>query len=204
MTTRPSRLRQLTLGPLLLALLAGGCGARQPVTYFNLTPIAAERQEAKGGDTTDPLSIGVGPVTLPDSLSRAQIASRLDSQRLRYDDFHRWSSPLADDFAEVLLEDLAAQLPTRTTVALFPWGGYFQPTHRVVVQVSLFDGTLGGEVVLKARWTLTDGSAKETMASRHSVITVKVEGEGYEGLVTAQSQAVADLSREIATALANR
>lgn len=203
MTNRPSRLLQLTLAS-LLALLLGGCGARQPVTYFNLTPIAPERQEAKGGDTAEPLAIGVGPVTLPDSLSRSQIASRLDSQRLRYDDWHRWSSPLADDFAQVLQEDIAAQLPARTTVALFPWGGYFQPTHRIVVKVSLFDGALGGEVVLKARWTLTDGAGKETIAARHAVITVKAGGEGYEELVTAQSQAVADLSREIVAVLANR
>jgi uncharacterized lipoprotein YmbA len=204
MTRTQSRLLRLSLG-CLLAFVVAGCGRiSQPVVYYNLTPLTAERHEPAATGTNGPLAIGVGPVTLPDSLDRPQIASRLDAERLKFDDYNRWSGSLSDDFSEVLLDDLAALLPAKATAALFPWGGYFQPTHRVIVNVSRFDGSLHGEVVLKARWTITDGSGKEGITTRQSVITVKVAGSRYQDLVIAQSQAVADLAKEIAPVLGNR
>ena len=202
MTQNTYRLNLFLLGCLLLALLISGCGgARQPIAYYNLTPLTTEQNRIPANQINAPLAIGIGPVQLPDALSRTQIASRLDPERLKYNEFHRWSGSLTDDFANVLLEDIAAQLPEQATVAIFPWGSYFQPTHRLVINVSRFDGTLGGEVELTARWTITGNSGKETLLSRKSTIQVKVTGDEYIDLVTAQSRAVADLSTEIARAL---
>lgn len=187
----------------LSLVLSSGCGARPHVTYYNLTSLASDqpRLVSKGGRL--PLAIGLGPVTFPEALSRAQIAARLDPQRLQYSDVHRWSGSLVEGFSEVLLEDLAAHLPEESTIALFPWDGYFRPTHRLVLQVARFDGALAGEVVLTARWTITNQAGQETLLSRQSMIHVPVGCEGgYDDLVTAQSQAVADLAQEIAGALA--
>lgn len=189
----------------LLAFLLTGCGhSSQPVVYYNLTPLTLDHHQQASTGGNPPLAIGVGPITLPESLDRPQIASRIDAQRLRFDDYNRWSGPLADDFSEVLMDDIATLLPAKATVALYPWGGYFQPTHRVVVNVSRFDGSLSNLVVLKARWTITDGSGKEGLATHRSEITIKVPGSRYKDLVIAQSQAVADLAKEIAAALGNR
>ncbi len=201
---QPYRLRSLALACLLAALLGGCGGSRHPVVYYNLTPLAAEHPHQGLTGTAGQLAVGVGPISLPESLSRAQIASRLDDQRLRYDDLNRWSGSLADDFADVLMNDIAAQLPAEARVALFPWGAWFQPSHRLVVNVSRFDGALNGEVVLKARWTITNASGKEAIVSRQSTITVTVPGSHYQELVRAQSKAVADLSTEIVAALAAR
>jgi len=186
----------------LLVVLFSGCGVRPHVTYYNLTSISTEqpRLVSKGGRL--PLALGLGPVAFPEALSRAQIAARLDPQRLQYSDVHRWSGSLVEGFSEVLLEDLAAHLPEGSTIALFPWEGYFRPTHRLVLQVTRFDGALAGEVVLTVRWTITSQADKETLLSRQSMIQVPVGGEGgYYDLVSAQSRAVADLAQEIAGAL---
>ena len=186
----------------LLSLLLNGCGARQPISYYNLTPRTSEQQRPVATEThAPPLAIGIGPVELPDALGRAQIAARIDPGRLKYNDSQRWSGSLAENFAAVLLEDIATLLPEQATVASFPWGSYFQPTHRLVANVSRFDGSLGDEVVLTARWTITNPSGKETILSRKSTIQVKVTGNEYHDLVTAQSQALADLSNEISAAL---
>jgi hypothetical protein len=203
MTTKPFRWQHLFLSTLLLLLihLSQGCGARLPVTYYNLTPEAPAHEATAASGVNGPLAIGVGPVVLPEALSRAQIALRLDGQRLRFDDGHRWGNPLADDFAQVLMDDIASRLPTQTRVTLFPWGNYFRPTHRIVVNVSLFDGSLAGEVQLRARWTITNGTGKETITARQSAIKVKVAGGQYQDLVAAQSRAVADLASEMAAAL---
>lgn len=203
MTDKPSVLSRFFCG-CLLALLLNGCGARQPIAYYNLTPLPAAEQRPTANETHLPLALGLGPVVLPDDLSRAQIAARIDPQRLKYNDLHRWSGSLTENFANVLLEDIASLLPEQTTVALFPWGSYFQPTHRLIINVSRFDGSLGDEVVLAARWTITNPSGKETILSRKSTIQVKVTGGEYHDLVSAQSQAVANLANEIAAALAGR
>lgn len=188
----------------VLILVVAGCGSHQPVVYYNLTSLPAAQEEGQGVPAGERLAIGVGPVSFPESLSRPQIALRLDSQSLKYDDFHRWSGPLNDEFAEVLMEDLAARLPLQTNVALFPWGGYFQPTHRLIVNITQFDGQLDGEVILTGRWTIANAAGKETLVARKSTIRVKVTGPQYQDLVAAQSQAVAELSAEIVAALANR
>lgn len=194
----------LSLGCLITSLISGCGGSRQPVVYYNLTPLTIERAPQTANNITGPISIGIGPVIFPDALSRAQIASRLDPQRLKYNDFHRWSGALADNFADVLMEDIASQLPATASIAVFPWGSYFQPSHRLFIDVSRFDGELDKEIVLAARWSLTRASNKETIVSRKSAIHVKVEGSDYQDLVGAQSQAVAELSKEIVTALAEK
>lgn len=200
MITKPSPWLRLLLCALLL--LVHGCAARHAVTYYNLTPQPPDRRVTEATEANARLAIGVGPVSLPESVSRSQIALRLDAQSLRFDDYHRWSNPLADDFAQVLLDDLATRLPTDSQMALFPWGKYFQPSHRIVVNVSHFDGALAGEVELKARWTITNGTAKESLAVKQSRIRVKVAGGEYQDLVTAHSRAVAQLAEEMAAALA--
>ena len=201
MTIDTQRLPHLALACLLTVLLGGCSVSRQTVVYYNLTSLVAEHPDQGPVDSAREMAIGVGPISLPESLSRAQIAVRLDAQRLRYDDFNRWSGSLADDFAAVLMDDIAAQLPAQTTITLFPWGGWFQPSHRLVINVSRFDGALNGEVVLKARWTITNAAGKEAIVSSQSTIKVKAADSGYQGLVAAQSQAVADLATEIVTAL---
>jgi hypothetical protein len=187
------------LAGLLLFLLAGCGKPSPPVTYYNLVP-----KEPAAISTPTPsvsLAVGVGPVSFPESLERAQIAVRIDEQRLKFDEFHRWSGSLGEDFAKVFLEDLAACLPGTSRLAIYPWGQFFQPTHRVKIDVRRFDGTPGGEAVLEARWTVSDGDGKILLGSRKSVIRTPAAGNGFSNLVTAQSESVAELAREIALVL---
>lgn len=188
----------------LLALCLTGCATRQPVLYYNLTPMTAGLSPQVLAADYEAMALEIRPVLLPEAIDRAQIASRLDPQRLTFNDFHRWSGPLADDVTSVLLEDIAAQLPARNKIALFPRDSYFQPTHRLLVNISRFDGKAGDEVALTARWTVIKVADKEPLISRKSTIQVKAAGDDQQALVTAHSQAVADLARDIVAALAGR
>ncbi len=185
--------------PLLLAVTLAACGAGRPVTYYNLTTIASPEKTGRDLKAPAGLSLGLGPVTLPEALSRPQIALRMDDQRLRYDDLHRWSGSLSEDFAETLLEDIMARLPPGIPALVFPWQGHFSPSHRLIVTVIRFDGALGGKVTLKARWSLTSGQT--LLAARQSQFTVATPGPIYRDLITAQSQAVAKLAKEISQAI---
>ncbi|ALC15245.1 putative lipoprotein YmbA [Desulfuromonas soudanensis] len=185
----------------LLFMPLAGCGKPSPpVTYYNLVPTATAAPPSPP-TLSDTLAVGVGPVSFPESLERAQIAVRIDEQRLKFSEFHRWSGSLAEDFARVLLEDLSASLPGTARLAIYPWGQYFHPTRRVIIDVRRFDGTPGGEAVLEARWTVSDGEGKILFGSRKSVIRTSAAGDDFLNLVKAQSESVAELAREIALAL---
>lgn len=202
MTTHsPTRLFRASLLLLLLLITYGCGGARRPVIYYNLSQTTTEHRPETGPHNKI-LALGIGPIQLPESLSRPQIASRLDNQRLTYSDYNRWSGSLSDDFASVLMENLAAYLPEQTPTALFPWAKHFKPSHRLVVTISQFDGQLGGEIILITRWAITNSEGKEPLITRKSTIRVKANGDQYQDLVSAQSQAVAEFASEIATALA--
>ena len=71
-----------------LAWLAG-CASSPASSFYILSPLpeAKARQETlvEGG-----VSLGIGPVTLPDYLDRPQRVSGLGTQRIEVDEYQRW------------------------------------------------------------------------------------------------------------------
>jgi uncharacterized lipoprotein YmbA len=70
--------------------------------------------------------------------------------------------------------------------------------YRIALDIPRFDGVLGGDVQLVARWTLYKGRGEDALLTRVSIITEASGGEGYEKLIAAQNRALKKLSREIA------
>jgi uncharacterized lipoprotein YmbA len=74
----------------------------------------------------------------------------------------------------------------------------------VTLDVQRFDRGSDGAVVLLARWSVAsdkDGAAPAQRASRVAV-PVSAKADDYDALVAAHAQAVAQLAKEIAAALA--
>jgi uncharacterized lipoprotein YmbA len=69
------------------------------------------------------------------------------------------------------------------------------------VDVIRFDGPLGGDVSLIARWAILQGKDKKLVSVRKSTIIEPSGGKGYEAIVAADSLALEKLSREIAEAI---
>ena len=193
------RVAALIQSALLIWGLAGCVGSSAPARYYVLTP----RPEAAGDPpgTRGPcgLALGVGPVQLPDLLDRAEIVTRRLADEIDRAEFDRWAEPLADSVPRVLAEDLSALVKTER-IAIFPWDPEQAVRYQIVVDVLRFDGTLGGEVVLDARWRILAGDGAER-AVRRSVLTQPTVGPGYEALVAAMSRALEAFSREIAATL---
>ncbi|MDH5298187.1 MAG: PqiC family protein, partial [Desulfobulbaceae bacterium] len=109
------------LAPLLLSvLLLAGCVPRtDPVSYYQLSALEAERSGTATADS-DKLVIGIGPVGLPEYLDRPQIVTRLTPNRLHLAHNHRWAEPLGQNIARVLGENLSPLLGT-DRILLPPW-----------------------------------------------------------------------------------
>ncbi len=187
----------------VLALLAAlalvvltGC-ATPPSSFYVLTPIpeAAGRTSGLSGGR---LALGLGPVTFPQFLDRPQIVARDGSNRLSLDEFHRWGGTLQDDFLRVWGENLATLLDT-SRILTFPSEVRAQLDFRVLASVLAFEGTPGGEAVLRVRWLVLDGQGDRTLVVREDrYVSALTQGGGEEALVAAMSACLGAFSRDVA------
>jgi uncharacterized lipoprotein YmbA len=204
MTTRapmraaaPRRLAGLVLAS-GLALAGAGCFGKSPTArLYALTPTAAR---APGAAVTGP-ALGLGPVTLPAYLDRPQVVTRRSADEVAAAEFDRWAEPLAEAVPRILGENLAALLGTERIQA-YPWPRTRPVAQQVTVEVLRFEGRLGGEVSLVARWRVLDSVGRELLVQR-SVIQ-EPSGGDHAALVAAMSRALGTLSRELAEAVRGR
>jgi len=184
-----------TLGMVLCLTALCGCFIKSPpAQYYTLNPM--QRPETLP-DFKPRFTVSVGPVIIPDSLKRPQIAIRTTDNQVNFSEFHKWAGPLKDDVKRILAENLGILLAeegaTVSTDELL-----IEPDYRVVVNINRLDGMPGETVRLNAVWTLKDQKAQKIVALTQSLFTEKVSGPGYPDMVSAQSRTLAALSIEIA------
>jgi uncharacterized lipoprotein YmbA len=148
------------------------------------------------------LSIGVGPVVIPEILDRPQIVTRSGPNKLQVDEFHRWAGRLDENFARVLAENLSLLLGA-DQVVVYPWQADFKPHYRIAMEVRYFEGQWDKGVLLDVIWTLASQASQKTQTTRKSVIKESLSATTFEELVAAQSRAIAQLSREIVREIQN-
>ena len=186
----------LALGLLVIILL--GCSHTPATRYYDLGPLpergVPERSEAC-------VSVGVGPVKIPEYLDRSGIVTRVTSNELTVAEFNKWAEPLDESFPRVLVENLSSLLCTKT-VLIFPWKGSIPLDYRIYVDVIRMDGKLGESAVLDVSWTIMGGAEKKgVLVMERSSYKEPAGGQDHKDFVAAQSRNVAALSRDIAEAI---
>jgi len=189
----------------LTVMFAGGCaGTSPPVTFYTLDRAldmdASITQSGSAGTACSGKGIGVGPVGWPRYLDQPRIVTRTGPNTLGFDEFHRWGGTLQDDFKRVLIKNLSGLLQTGKIVD-FRKTLRFTPDYRVELDIRQFDGQLGGEVILDARWVIVAQKTGKALELHVSMITKQMPGLDYEALASASSLAVAALSGDIAAEL---
>jgi len=190
---------KIALGMGLMGLMLGGCATTPPAQYYTLAPLQPPGVKAASVPT---FTVAVGPVITPNLLQRPQIATRTSDHQISFSDFHKWAGTLADETKRVLVVNLNALL-SGARAAVTTDDMAIDPDYRVVVNINRFDGLPGGSVWLNAVWTLKEQKGKMAIAVNQSVIEEPVSGQGYPDLVSAQSRAIGQLSREIAAGIAS-
>ena len=200
--TTGSRRRLGMIPPVVLLVglaLSGGCVGRSDTARFYV--LAADPRSTTRGPAEEAgrgPTVGVGPITLPRYLERANIVTRRGTE-LEVADYDRWGEPLRESLPRVIASDLATLLETERIV-MFPWPGGRTIDHQVVVDVLRFDGVPGGDVLLEARWRVL-GQEKKELVLRHSTVRETTGQSGYPALVDAMSRSVGVFSREVADAI---
>lgn len=148
-----------------------------------------------------PFSIAVGPVSLPDTVGRPQIITRVDANRIELNEFNRWGGDLGQNVVRVLTQDLMARLNTED-VSGYPWQGAEKPLYQVRVQFFHFEGELGKRARLSGVWQLLDGQHGCQLTVRRFDIEKTPRAADYGGFVQALSEGLARLSQNIAEGIA--
>lgn len=180
----------------VIMMVSSGCGTSPKPDFYHLEQDASTQLTGLERG----LAIGIGPVNMAPYLDRPQIVTRSGSHRLEMSEFNRWSEPLKISVSRVIGVKLSNLLETNRVYLLPRRNKSIPLDYQVAIDIPRFDGQLGGDARLTARWSLygKDGMA---LLTKVSIITEATEGEGFEHLVAAEHRTLQKLSGEIADAI---
>lgn len=178
----------------LAVLLVGGCVSPGPQTQFfslfpaaSVTPIANKPQ----------LSLGVGPVVLPEYAERAGVVSFAEGNGLRVAGYHAWAGSLNENIARVLAADISAALRA-DQIQSFPWDTRTRPEQQLRIVVQQFGGIRGESVKLVARWHQLDLKNKTDAKSGVVRLSVNLSNDSMEAYIAGLNELVNSLAVALA------
>ena len=193
-----SQIRRWMIAAALFAVI--GCATTPPPNFYQLEETASTQLSGLERG----IAVGVGPVNVAPYLDRPQVVIRGMGHKLELSEFNRWVEPLTDSIPRVIIVSLSNLLET-TRVYRVPRRNETIPLEfRTEIDIARFDGTLGGDALLVARWTLY-GRQETALLTKVSIIREPAGGNDFDNLIAAQNRALKRFSREIADAInANR
>ncbi len=185
----------------LCASVLGGCvGKSKPSKFYVLSSLPSSNTQKQVAAVERDVAVGIGPVVLRQYLDRPEIVTRASPNQLDLAEFDRWGESLRHNFSRTLTENLSILLVTHH-VAVFPWDGSTTIDYQVAVDVTRFEGDADGNALLTARWSIFGKGGRELLVRKRSRFSEPAGGQDYQALVAAMSRTLANLSREIATAI---
>lgn len=189
----------------LVGLLLAGCGTfsprPDPSRFFTLSSLPQVAQASqKNSISSEKMFLGIGPIKFPGYLDRQEIVVRSAQNRFEVSQTDLWAEPLQENFSRVLSENLALLLNT-DLIIIYPWSPANRPRYHVEIEVLRLEANSERNGQLFARWSVLDGTDKKVAVVKESRVIRDAKQKSTDGSVAALSEAVGDLSREIADAV---
>lgn len=181
----------------LSVVFLAGCVSTGPQTqYFSLFAITPEAAPSLAPASAQ-ISLGVGPVSLPEFMENPAVVSTTASQQVRVSGRYAWAGELKDSMARVMAANLSEALQT-DNVWQFPWDTRARPSYQLRVVFSEFNGERGGDVKLAANWLLIDTSENSPVLVRSLRLTTTTADEAIDTYVTALNTLLNQFSKTLA------
>lgn len=181
-----------------LVLGAGGCALLidrpNPPRYYLLTTTA----EARVSSRPD-LIVGLGPVRIASYLERPSLMTRLDRNRVQPSNVDLWAAPLPQSVTSVLVENLQTLLGPRQII-VYPWYRTAKVGCHVRVDLRRLERRAGG-ISFAARWSVEEVGGTGTLRRGATDVDHAVTPDTPDAAVGALSDALAQLSEDIARAV---
>ncbi|MGF1547854.1 MAG: membrane integrity-associated transporter subunit PqiC [Thiotrichales bacterium] len=187
----------IILASVLSALLTG-CANVTPTRFYTLSPQPDDAATQQASATT--ATIGIGPIDFPRLLERPQLVTRTSPNEVHLAEFHQWGGSLKEEFARVLVDNLAAR--TRAPLHRHPWESRIRPDYQVLITLDRFDGTLGDTLVLRGQWQIVAVARREVLRTERILLETPLADTRYATYAAGMSRSVARLADQIAAGLA--
>ncbi len=183
---------------LLCALLLSACIAGPTAnTLYTLQPVKQDRlgQEFSGFGEM----ILIMPVRLAPQLQGRGLVSQRSATESKTSLNNLWAGPLDQQIAETVVSNLKNILGT-DNVAVYPGPRFGVIRYQVEVEINDFSGS-EQSFTTRAVCTLSDAASKTMLSRKSFQQTLNIDKPDYSGYVEKASQAIGDLSKEMAAAL---
>jgi uncharacterized protein len=175
------------------------CATREPLpNFFVLTGSGSRTVPAQSSGGTVVL---VRRVEVPTYLAKTNLVTMRSGIEVQYAVTQRWAEPLDQGLARAVAEDLSRDSRIRA-YGFSPGAPPVAHSYDVWIRLERFEGNDNGEVVLRARWSVSSADSSVPIASR--MVDLRRSGWApgdYPGLVRLLSAQVAEMSRQIAQAI---
>lgn len=186
--------RLMMLG--VVCLVHAACGSAPPPSLYVLgtapAPVVAAAPQARL-----PV-VEVKPVGVPDYLDTTDLLVRHGGGQMVPSQTGRWGERLSAGVTRALVAALAARLPHMAVTTTPP---VERPARQLLVDAESFEARADGEAVLVARWGVTDGAARQTLASERVSLTEPVASTGDAAVVAAMTRLTEQLADRVAAGL---
>ncbi|VUD53798.1 hypothetical protein TDB9533_01907 [Thalassocella blandensis] len=165
-----------------------GCSSSGPATsFYSLFPskTASEKQFAlpSGSSGSTALSLGVGPVVLPDFIDKPAIVGLTHTAKVKVYGYHAWAGDLSETIARVVGENISNHLQLNSVWA-FPWDNRVRPDYQLRIEFENLSGVRGENVDLLLKWTLLNKKADTVLVSGKERLSQATSGNNVDAYVT--------------------
>jgi uncharacterized lipoprotein YmbA len=182
---------------LSLPLLIMGCGTSPANNYYLLS---AYDFNAPGGASP---SVGVGPIEIPEYLSRESMIYQRNGNTLQLASLDLWAEPLSDGVQRVLVLNLAGLLDTQD-IRFFPWHPKRAPQFGVKVNLLQLE-VVEQQALLTAEWLVYRPDNSAAVGQRISRLQSPLPAGATTGeqVAAAYSDLLLQLSKVIADTISS-
>ena len=184
---------------MLVALIfcLAACSKTPAARFYTLSPLAEEvKGDTLGGSK---VIIGIAEVEVSPYLNRSEIITRSSATQVQLAQYDRWAEPLEDIVAMTVSENISRLLPAIQTITS-PWPEA-DVNYMLAIKIKRFDSDDTGNIRLDVSWGIIDQKQRSMIAVHESSIRRSGTSADYDSIVIQMSQALLELSKEIATQL---
>jgi uncharacterized lipoprotein YmbA len=187
---------RLILLNILVSLLLIGCSSSPQVNYYTLSPA----NTAFSQDGEEAVTLGLGPLRLPEYMNRSQMVTRGAGAELQVHEFNRWAEPLGPAINRIVSTDVDSLLDG-VVVYTFPYEAMIRNDvdYRLLGDINRFEADSSGLVVLETQWGVASTESELVVLPRRGRYTAQAaRPNDPASIAVAMNEALVKFSRDIA------
>lgn len=170
----------------------------KPVEFYRLSADVGLKQTNKSVANLKNVTVGLGPIKIPDYLNRPQILVAISDNQYTLSEEHRWAEKLDQNILLALYKVLPEQLNTEHLIR-YPWAQRQEVDYQVGIDILDLTVDAQGQSQLIAQWFIKPKD-KPSIDKRFEC-RLSASTTDYAVMVKAQSRCLTQLGQVLAKTL---